>query len=340
MQGAQAVPAKYDVERAAWRRFAPASKGFEVRVWDEAAILDLLQQREYAQWLPLYRQATRLISRADIGRIIILHRYGGMYADMDYRPLRDVEGFLQDVWRDAAATTSTAGTFKHVALAGRMKKAMVNNAFMATTPRNPLWTHYMLPLMQHMATPALQPWWARTLSRLFPDFRVTRETGPYLWTRLLRPPAKPLTAPPAGSKTAGPQAFAFPHSGNQPLLLLLYPATVLYPCRRIAPTASDLTQHLQRAVDTQAAFGYHAWDNSWVTSSFLPDLALGRVSAAHIIVLVVVLLLLLAGVLLLLQRRRRRARQRQHLRANPAWPLVKQHPTTADDAGGTFLQVQ
>ena len=51
--------------------------------------LDALIKHKYEQFWPMYQNAAFSVMRADIGRIAILHRYGGLYADLDVVPNRE-----------------------------------------------------------------------------------------------------------------------------------------------------------------------------------------------------------------------------------------------------------
>ena len=348
MQGAAHVPAKYDIYRASWFRHAPASAGFRHLLWDEAAILALITQA-YPQWLSLYQRFTRLISRADVGRIFILHAFGGVYSDMDYRPLRDVAQFLEDGFDRTSRAAASCYGLRYVTLAGRMGKSMVNNAFIATTPQNRMWTERVLPLMDTMSTPASQPWWVRSVGAIAPDFKVARETGPYLWTRLLK---SAELEPKSPSDQSGFDTYFFQPPDTEIMytrsfhpFLLIYPEHVLYPLRTIPKTVAPalLESKLQHAVASAGAFGYHQWDNSWVKSSIIPSIALGRVSplwlaaaAVVAIVLLVGLFLVLRGIIRWTSRSSRRTPQQSPQSSRPIRPTRPTRPSGPHQHHQTF----
>lgn len=55
---------------------------------------DRLIAEHYPQFLPYFRSATPAILRVDLVRLAYLHRFGGVYADLDYEVLRPLDGLL------------------------------------------------------------------------------------------------------------------------------------------------------------------------------------------------------------------------------------------------------
>jgi mannosyltransferase OCH1-like enzyme len=110
-----------------WRETNP---GFAYRRWDESGIdaLGLVHERLYRRFLDagLYDGA------ADVARVEILHRLGGIYADADSIALRPLDGapFL-----DAGFVAALEPTAKHPGL--------VSNAFMGARARHPVLARYL-----------------------------------------------------------------------------------------------------------------------------------------------------------------------------------------------------
>lgn len=96
------LPAHLQANVTEWRKLHP---DWEVRFWTEREIDEIgLQNRA------LYDQAAKIVPRdaveqfrADIVRYEILALYGGFYADVDTRPMRNIEPALEDVFVFAAA---------------------------------------------------------------------------------------------------------------------------------------------------------------------------------------------------------------------------------------------
>jgi mannosyltransferase OCH1-like enzyme len=78
----------YGVERETWRRFHPA---WEHRLWTED---DLPGDLELAEAANRLRQPAE---RADILRLELLHRHGGVYLDADFECLQPIDPLLDGV---------------------------------------------------------------------------------------------------------------------------------------------------------------------------------------------------------------------------------------------------
>jgi len=56
--------------------------GWQEVIWDEASVLDLMQQ-DFPWFLPTYLSYPRLVQRSDVMRYMVLYKYGGVYLDAD-----------------------------------------------------------------------------------------------------------------------------------------------------------------------------------------------------------------------------------------------------------------
>ena len=83
-------------------------------------------KNEYPQYYQMYMSYDRIIQRSDIVRYLFLHKYGGIYADLDYMVIKD---FYQDLPQDMVSVCESP--FK-----GWEK---VQNSLMASNPGNPFW---------------------------------------------------------------------------------------------------------------------------------------------------------------------------------------------------------
>ena len=63
-----------------WREMHPESEGYEIKLWTEAdlPILDLIANRDV-----ILDKDLNPALRADFLRIELLHKFGGLYADVD-----------------------------------------------------------------------------------------------------------------------------------------------------------------------------------------------------------------------------------------------------------------
>ena len=71
---------------ARWKHVAEVN-GAHYHLWS-ADEVDTLIHDHYPEFLKMYKAVRYPVMRVDIGRIVILHRYGGLYSDLDVSPNR------------------------------------------------------------------------------------------------------------------------------------------------------------------------------------------------------------------------------------------------------------
>jgi mannosyltransferase OCH1-like enzyme len=76
---------KYTEWRQAWLDLYPSPE-YEHILWTDESMRQLIASL-YPEFLPIYDAYPYNIQRADVARYFILHRFGGLYADLDYEPL-------------------------------------------------------------------------------------------------------------------------------------------------------------------------------------------------------------------------------------------------------------
>ncbi|MDH5588773.1 MAG: glycosyltransferase [Gemmatimonadota bacterium] len=84
-----AIPSRFHGPAESWRRRHPE---WEYRLWTDDD-LDAFVREEYPRLYGLYRSYPRHIMRVDAARYMILHRMGGLYADLDVECLRSFDAF-------------------------------------------------------------------------------------------------------------------------------------------------------------------------------------------------------------------------------------------------------
>jgi mannosyltransferase OCH1-like enzyme len=107
------APFPYAVERETWHRFHP---GWQYRLWTER---DLPRDLELKEAANLLRQPAE---RADILRLELLHRHGGVYLDADFECLRPIDPLLDGV----------------ECFLGLLDSGRVSNAVIGAVPGHPL----------------------------------------------------------------------------------------------------------------------------------------------------------------------------------------------------------
>lgn len=94
---------------------------WEYRFWDHASARKLIAD-EYPSFLSVYDRYPHFIQRCDAIRYFILHRFGGLYVDMDIENLRPVDELFEGC--ELALFSAVRG---------------YTNAAVASVPGHPLW---------------------------------------------------------------------------------------------------------------------------------------------------------------------------------------------------------
>jgi len=104
--------------RDAWKRLYPR---FEHRLWNDDEI-DSFMEEFYPYYYESYRSLHMHIQQIDVSRLFILHKYGGIYSDLDYIPHKNFYRRLTNNFNIVEALSS---------------KEYVQNCLMASPPGNP-----------------------------------------------------------------------------------------------------------------------------------------------------------------------------------------------------------
>ena len=135
------IPAQWQAYQQSWQQHHP---DWQYRLWTDDELRDLVA-REYSWLLPIYDNYSDPIMRVDAARYVLLHRYGGIYADMDYECLRSFAPLL-------AGRTLVFGEEPAAHLDMPLTRAsglphLVCNALMASEAGHPFWDHVFKQLV-------------------------------------------------------------------------------------------------------------------------------------------------------------------------------------------------
>lgn len=86
------VPQAMRAWQASWRNFNP---DWRYRLWTDADN-EALIAAAYPWLLPVYHALPGGVHRADLARYLIIHRHGGVYADLDFECLRPLQALVAD----------------------------------------------------------------------------------------------------------------------------------------------------------------------------------------------------------------------------------------------------
>ncbi|MCC6982799.1 MAG: glycosyl transferase [Bauldia sp.] len=129
------VPAKFAGWVESWRRLNP---GYEYRLWTDRMLLDFVAEK-YPDFLPVYAAYPQPIMRADAGRYLLLHHFGGIYADLDTECLAPFDPIM-DEDRVVLAHEPPTNWAQHN-IASRAFSFLLFNGLMASPAGHPFWVH-------------------------------------------------------------------------------------------------------------------------------------------------------------------------------------------------------
>ena len=66
----------------------------ELRFWDEEQISKLIEI-DYPEFFPTYQEFPHKIQKVDFAKYILLHKFGGIYIDMDVKPMASLEDLFE-----------------------------------------------------------------------------------------------------------------------------------------------------------------------------------------------------------------------------------------------------
>ena len=129
------VPVAWAPFQRTWREHHP---DWEYRFWTDVDLRELVR-RDYPWFLATYDGYKQPIRRVDAARYFIMHRYGGVYADLDFECLRPIDHLIRnheivfglEPKVHASLPIAKQGGFARI----------VCNAFLASEAWHPFWDH-------------------------------------------------------------------------------------------------------------------------------------------------------------------------------------------------------
>jgi hypothetical protein len=118
---------------ASWRAHNP---GWHYHLWLDSE-LDAFVEAEYPAYIELFRSYPNPVQRADLGRYLLLHRFGGLYADMDTDCLGSLEPLVTE---DRIVLCEEPQQHWHHARTYGLER-MLFNGTMASPAGHPFWLH-------------------------------------------------------------------------------------------------------------------------------------------------------------------------------------------------------
>ena len=135
------IPERFRSYVRSWRELHP---NWEYRLWTDEDNRELIRQH-YDWLLPTYDTYPYGIQRADMARLLYMHRFGGLYVDLDFECLRPFDELVDEGIVFLGREKGGVGWYKR-----RLDYAC--NALLASPPGHPIW-ELCLDKLVHCARP-------------------------------------------------------------------------------------------------------------------------------------------------------------------------------------------
>jgi mannosyltransferase OCH1-like enzyme len=166
------VPARWLPLQRSWQRHHP---GWEYRFWTDADLRSLVA-RDYPWFLVTYDGYREPIKRVDAARYLLMHRFGGLYVDLDFEAFRPIDPLLAE--HDVVLVPEPPEHLQLAIVRASGLHELVCNAFLASRPQHAFWGHVLERLVPSSALPgpldATGPFFLTRALQSFPErSRVT-----------------------------------------------------------------------------------------------------------------------------------------------------------------------
>ena len=141
------IPAEWRPYQEAWRTHHP---GWEYRLWTDEDLRAFFYAH-YAWFLPIYEGYPDPIMRVDAARYFLLFHFGGLYADLDYEPLRPFDPLLAG--RRLLVGLEPAAHMELPITRATGLPHMLCNALIASERGHPFWEHVFRQLVASHKAP-------------------------------------------------------------------------------------------------------------------------------------------------------------------------------------------
>lgn len=162
-------------------------------LWDDIDGYELIR-RDYDWFLPVYESYRTDRQRYEAMRYFLLHRFGGVYTDLDFECLRSIRPLLEG--KEIVLAEEPEVHRHHRSVGHRGFSRIVGNAFLASLPRHPFWEHVIHRLVgcctfppphstgAYMLTAAVESYGASNRITLLPSSCLYPISMDVCWNRL------------------------------------------------------------------------------------------------------------------------------------------------------------
>ena len=136
-QGEENIPEHLKAFHKSWIDINPK---FEVKVWDEKSIQEVLVKFNDKETTDMYNNYVYMIQKIDLAKYVILYMYGGIYIDMDIKCLKPItDEFIGD---NDVILSELVYNFFHasifIGVGHNITEKIINNGVIMTVPKHPI----------------------------------------------------------------------------------------------------------------------------------------------------------------------------------------------------------
>tara|TARA_Y100000389_G_scaffold200081_1_gene239779 strand:- start:52 stop:870 length:819 start_codon:yes stop_codon:yes gene_type:complete len=159
------------------------NKNYKFLFWDQPKIEHLIKNN-YSEWWGLYNNYPHMIQKIDFAKWVILHKYGGIYMDMDMECIKQLESLITDKY-ELVFSSLNAGCKMHSRFCVSIfftssfmyyNQPFLSNGFFACVPNHPFWIDILNASKNNSKKYIFEP-------KLF---YIQRSTGNALTTNIVR----------------------------------------------------------------------------------------------------------------------------------------------------------
>ena len=138
-----AIPARFQAYADSWKRHNPH---WTVMFWSDRMLLEFVAEH-YPDFLSMFCGYTRGVQRSDAARYMLLHHFGGVYADIDCECVAAFDPIMGEtrvvLCKEPASHAAVQADFRGLPY-------LLFNGTIASPPRHPFWLH-LLSMMPGLA---------------------------------------------------------------------------------------------------------------------------------------------------------------------------------------------
>jgi hypothetical protein len=143
------VPDRFAAWAESWKRLNP---GYEYRLWTDRMLLDFVAEH-YPDFIAVYASYPQQIMRADAARYLLLHHFGGIYADLDTECVAPFDALLDEDRVVLCHEPPLHGDMHRISRRGLSR--LLFNGLIASPARHPFWDDVIDTMVQCRFAPGV-----------------------------------------------------------------------------------------------------------------------------------------------------------------------------------------